>query len=509
MHLRVLAVAAAIILGLLAWPTGVQAESEKVKTNQSTSLYRRAGEQSPVILTLKAGQTVTLLAKDGRWLRVRVSGRTGWIPRSKVDLPEEDDDVVRNTRRQPFVGGRGTKRGFGGEAGPNDRVGADAVGEGDEPKANEPKVSATKPGDKPDVKADEKADVKPGKGDEITPPDDEGEGEGEGEGEKPAVRPTARVESSTVVYDKPDASGGKAFTADPKAVLYVSRSQGNWTRVTNDEGDAGWVLTTRLRMEEGEPAAAGPRTRAIHGRGRVGVTIVSQSLAISGGQATPPDNYTATSSAVTAALGGGVLYPVKKQWWLGADLAYDFAYAFPGISYLGKTTSFQFHNINATATAGYSLADSRRGTTVFGRLGFHYDSFQVANVEDFTQNTAKLPNQIIMGPTVGAAIAMPTLGRKWGLMVTIDTMLFGASLEQTKNLEDGTSPSATAAYMGTSLVYRWKPKVDLQFTLDVDYTSISFGGPPPATSLRAHQGMGNASGSDLSASLAAGVAYAF
>src|ERR1041384_592391 len=127
-----------LILGALAWSR--PADAEKVKTNQSTKLYSRAGEQSPVVLKLKPGQSMTVLAKDGRWLKVRVSGRTGWIPRSKVDLPADDDELARNPRRRPFVDGRGTKRGFGGESGPDDRIGADATGDGDEPKTK-PKSS--------------------------------------------------------------------------------------------------------------------------------------------------------------------------------------------------------------------------------------------------------------------------------------------------------------------------------------------------------------------------------
>src|SRR5688500_20195378 len=91
----------AVVLGISAWSAPAHAETEKVKTNQVTKLHRRPGEQAPVILTIKPGQLVTLLARDGRWLRIRVSGRTGWIARSKVDLPDDEEDFVRNTRRRP------------------------------------------------------------------------------------------------------------------------------------------------------------------------------------------------------------------------------------------------------------------------------------------------------------------------------------------------------------------------------------------------------------------------
>jgi len=63
--------------------------------------------------------------------------------------------------------------------------------------------------------------------------------------------------------------------------------------------------------------------------------------------------------------------------------------------------------------------------------------------------------------------------------------------------------------LGASLTYRWKPKMDLQFTYDLAYTSISFGGQPPATSQRGHTGTAVRSGSDVSNTLTGGITYAF
>src|ERR1700755_899862 len=137
---RALFLVAIVTCGVVGRP-GIS-RAEKVRTNQDTKLYARAGEHAPVLLKVPEGKTMTVLAKDGRWIKVRVSGRTGWVPRSKVDLPEGEDEIARNTRRRPFVDGRGTRRGFGGENGPDDRVGADAVGDGKDGK------------DDPDDKAD-------------------------------------------------------------------------------------------------------------------------------------------------------------------------------------------------------------------------------------------------------------------------------------------------------------------------------------------------------------------
>src|SRR5512140_1269559 len=192
-----------LVLGVLAWPA--PGHAEKVKTNQSTKLYSRAGEQSPVVLSVKSGQTMTVLATDGRWLKVRTQGRTGWIPRSKVDVPEGDEEIARNTRRRPFVDGRGTRRGFGGEGGPDDRVGADATGDGD-----------SKSGNGNDGDGDRKSrGGKPrGGGDGDDSKSDDGD-----TGEAP--RPMAHVSESTTIFSEPNKNSEASFTAGPKTAIYV------------------------------------------------------------------------------------------------------------------------------------------------------------------------------------------------------------------------------------------------------------------------------------------------
>jgi len=485
-----------LILGLVAWPA--PSHAEKVKTNQSTKLYSRAGEQSPVVLTVKSGQTVTLLAKDGRWLKVRVAGRTGWIPRTKVDLPTDDEEIARNTRRRPFVDGRGTKRGgLGGEPAPDDRIGADATGAGEDPK---PRGKPAKDDD-----GDVKPRGKPAKDDDDGDDKTAGGDDGAADDVKEPARPMAHVSKATVAYNDPDGDSGESFTAQPKVALYVGEEKGKWTFIETDEGDAGYVLTSKLDIEA---PPAGPRARAIDLRGRIGVAIVKQSVATAGGTNLPPDNYGASSSSLTLALGATALYPYKARYWIGGEFAYDFDKALPGISYMGKTTGFSFHNLNLRVLGGYDLHKAN-GMLVFARLGFHYDSFQVENVADFTMNTAKLPSQIIAAPTLGAALVIPRLSKMLGLKVSLDTILVGASVSQTKNLEDGTGPSAKALFLGGSLTYRWKPRMDLQATYDLAYTSISFSGAPPATSMRGHTAGKTSSGSDFNNTLSFGIAYAF
>ena len=496
--MRVPALVVVLVLGALAWST--PGHAEKVKTNQSTKLYSQAGEQSPVILKVPSGQTMTLLAKDGRWLKVRVSGRTGWVPRSKVDMPDGDEEIARNTRRRPFVDGRGTKRGFGGEGGPDDRIGADATGDGADARSGK--------GDKGDDGEPKSRTGKAHKGDDGD--DDKPSGGGKdgdddaGDDAKEAPRPMAHVSEKTVITNEPKKNSDESFTAGPKTALYVGETTGKWTFVETDEGDAGYVLTSKLNIEEPE---GGSRMRTIDLRGRLGVTLVRQSLATPGTGPIFPENYSASSSSLTVALGGTVLYPYSKRYWVGGELAYDFDKAIPGISYMNSTTSFTYHNLNLRAAGGYDL-QKKNGMVVYARLGLHYDSFQVDNVTDFTKNTAKLPNQTITAPTLGAALVVPRLTKDLGLKVSLDTILFGSSVAQTKNLEDGTNPSAKALFLGGALTYRWKPKMDLQATYDLTYESLSFGGPPPATSQRGHTGTATRSGSDFNNALSFGIAYA-
>jgi hypothetical protein len=499
------AVFVVLMLGVLAWsrPAG----AEKVKTNQTAKLYSRAGEQSPVILTVKSGQTMTVLAKDGRWIKVRVSGRTGWIPRSKVDLPNDDEEIARNTRRRPFVDGRGTRRGFGGESGPDDRIGADATGDGDDAPRPGGKVARNDDGDPPAHKKSrgDDGDARPARksrGDDDASSAKDGD---DGDDAKEAPRPTAHVAKTTDIYNEPSAGSDASFTAGPRTALYVVEDKGKWTFVENDEGDAGYVLTSKLDIDA---TAGGPHTRMIDLRGRLGFAQVNQSVSTPGGTSPVPDNYSAGSSSIGIALGGEVLYPYQKRYWFGGELGYAFTTTlFGGIQNKDKTIGFSFHNFNLRALAGYDLED-KRGMIAFARLGYHYDSFQVANVNDLMQNTARIPSQIIQGPTIGGGLAIPRLTDSLGLQASLDLMVIGASLEQTKNLEDGTGPGAKAVYLGSALNYRWKPKIDIQGTLDIGYTSISFDGAAPATSMRMHTGTSPSSGSDFNVTLAVGVAYA-
>jgi uncharacterized protein YgiM (DUF1202 family) len=468
----------ALFLVLLLAIVGTSSESraEKVKTNQSTSLLSRPGERGKVFLTIPTGKVMTVLAKDGRWLKVRVMGRTGWVPRSKVDV---SDEIARNTRRRPFVDGRGKGRGFGGEEGPDDRIGADAIGGGVEPNTDEGDEGGGKTG------GGKTGGGKTGGGKTGGGGEDEGDEGGGDEGEdgdtviideeEPTEsRPTARVKAKIVALAEPSEEADESFAATPGMVLYpTGNKQGKYTEVENDDGDLGYVPTSSLEIEEpageveGGGEGGGPaKKRQIDARARLGVTLLSQSSSKGGGVST---------SALTLALGAGYLMPYKAKLMIGGELTYDYAKAIPGIKNpdgMG-TTSIGLHNLRLRALGGYDMKKSN-GMTLFGRLGFHYQSYQVSNVGDLTKNKAKLPSEIIRAPALGFGIAIPQLTKKIGLRASLDAILF-SSVSQTKGLEDGAGPSARGALLEAGMTYRWKKDLDILVTYDLTYFSMSFG----------------------------------
>jgi len=472
--------------------------AEKVRTNQRAKVYNRPGEQGKVLVKLKEGQAMTVLAKEGRWLKVRVSGRTGYIPRSKVDM-SSDEEIVRNTRRRPFVDGRSKRRGFGGiDGAPEDRIAADALGD-------------LEAGGDEDEDADSGDDEDGEGGDGEASDDDEDEDDEDDEDDD---RLRARVSKRTALYDEPDDESDEAYEASPKDVLFVLEQKGKWTLVETEEGDVGYILTDKLELQEAG-GKGGKGGRIIDVRGRLGVTIMSQSLTSAGGTAAWPDRYKLGSSAAAVALGGALLYPYKKNFVVGGELTWDIARAVPGISFdpdgaagpmPSKTTGFTMHNVNVRAVGGYDLK-KQNGMIVFARLGYHYESFLVSNVTNLAENNARLPSEVIKGPMIGAALAIPKLTDKIGVRVNADAMVVGASVTQTKNLEDGANPSAKRYTLGGLFSYRWKSGFDLQASYDLNYASVEFGAPI-ATSMRGHTGTA-VSRTDLTHTVAFGLAKAF
>jgi hypothetical protein len=569
------------------------AAAEKVKSNQDTKVYAHPGEHGKIVAKIKSGQNMTVVNKEGRWIKVRVQGRTGYVARSTVDLPD-NDDLVRNTRRRAFVDGRGTKRGFGGESGPDDRVGADAVGDADDDKGgkadkadkadkddDDEDDAGGKPGKKPSkpAKADKSAKVekpakakpvkadkadkadKPDKADKADSdedddeetvvvdekagakspakagkpskpaPKDDSDSDSDSSDSVPSGRPTARVTAKTVAYNDRTEDSEASFTAKPEMTLYTGETKGKWTFVENDDGDAGWVLSDQLERKGGGgdedtgdsgDGEGGGRTRLLSANARLGVAFMTQGLksagsTIQGGAGVfNVDNYTLGTSAMVIALGGELLYPYGKRMILGGEASLDYAKTLLGGVHIPATMTTPQANtglgrtvLNLRLVAGYDL-HKKSGMMVFGRLGYRYQGLTVDNYNKPTENPAGLPQEVLQAPTLGAALAMPKLTDKIGLAFSLDAILLGASVTQTKGLADGSTPTAKAYYLGAVFTYRWKKDMDLQGTYNLDYASYDFGKPSmdPMLNMRGHTGT-DTTRTDLFHTLVFGVTKGF
>ena len=66
-----------------------QASARPLVVDDTQPMRSRATRRSTAVLTIDAGTTVELLAERDGWLKVRVRGRTGWIPHDRSEGPDD------------------------------------------------------------------------------------------------------------------------------------------------------------------------------------------------------------------------------------------------------------------------------------------------------------------------------------------------------------------------------------------------------------------------------------
>jgi hypothetical protein len=518
-------IAGLLVCGFLLAMAG-SAEADKVRANQRAELFARPGESSRILLHVDEGQSMTVLSTEGRWLKVRVKGRTGFVPRSKID-EDRGGRIDRNTRRRPFVDGRSRERGWAGGA-PDDRVGADAVGDDDDDdddrdrdRDRDDDDDDDRGRDRDDDDDDDRRSSRDDDDDDDDDrdrdrdrddDDDDDEGSGRGRGDRDRdddeeERPTVKVTAKRVtLYDRPSKKSEEMGTARKGDTFYFMREDGNWIMVENDEGDAVWIKSASVSRSGGGGASL--EGRRIVGYGGAGVKLLGQNLRTPGAMNDmPPDNYRLGTSAATIAAGIEVMYPYGPTYRIGGSLEYAGSKAVPGVSYNGASTGLTIHDIDLRVIGGYDLKN-RKGMVAYGRLGYHYENMAVANVSDFTKNTAMIPSEIFSGPVIGGGLDVANLTEKLSLRVILDAMVVGGKRKQTTNLEDGSSPSTKGAWLTGCLLYHWKPKMTINGAYELTYMNTSFG-PQAPNSMRHPAGAGESSRRDLHHSVTVTVGYTF
>jgi uncharacterized protein YgiM (DUF1202 family) len=478
------------------------ADTETVEARNAADVFAAPGEQSRVVTHVRAGKEMVVLQTKNRWLKVRVNGRTGWITRSNVSTVELSEPAPRAKRRRPFVEGRSTRRGSRSNA-PSDRIGGDATDEDvddqsaddddddarlkrerkrarikrkkaqaretDEEILDEDEADAVDAGDDAGASKDDDED------DEDKDSEDKDDGDDEEKKEDDREFVVVKVASAKIYEDASSDSDSMGSVSEGDKLFVVERD-GNWIKVENDDGEAGWVKASKV--EDGE-SGGGYTWEKFAKRARAGLGYESMSQNFTSNGATDP-NYKLSSAAAVLALGGDVLYDYSPKYLIGGDLGYKLAIASPGIRYADDAGNavnigFKIHQVDLGVRGGYKLS-KKSGMAAYGRLGYHYERFGINNVSDFTKNLAYLPSEILQGPTIGGIFEMPKLTDKFAVRASLDYLKFLASRKQTVNLEDGATATPTALWLTAGAVYDWKPAWKITGDYQFTYAKTSWSG---------------------------------
>jgi len=452
------------------------AHAESVRTTKKTRVLARPGEKSRVVTRVRSGTTLAVLSREGRWIKVRANGRTGWITRTSVEPTRQARSSVRKTRRRPFVEGRSRRRGFSGSA-PADRVGADAAGEEvideevideDAPKKKAPrKRTARRSSRHRSARAEDARDDD----DDFVGDDDDAPAEDEADA--PEQRTVVVSAEEADLMDQPSRRSDSVVAVEKGQKLTVLDKDGDWILVENPDGDQGWIRSSDV-------AAASYTYPHMLKRGNAGLGYASLSSAFASDGTGELANYKISTAAMSLSVGGELLYKYSKKYMLGADARYTGTRASPGIRYvdaMGNAADIGFtqHEVSVGASAGYNM-HNKYGAVIYARAGYYYSKLGIENVSDFTKNTAYLPSEILSGITVGGRVELPRVTPKIGLFISVDALYPNGKREQTAGLEDGAVSDVFAAWGLAHLSYQWKPNLSIEAIYRYSYAKTEWTG---------------------------------
>ncbi|HTM23154.1 MAG TPA: SH3 domain-containing protein [Kofleriaceae bacterium] len=467
-----------VAAGALLIATQIPVRAETVKATRPIRVMERPGEKSRVVTRLDEGDTMTVLSRDGRWIKVRANGMSGWITRSSVAATAAARTPAPVTpRRHAFVEGRKARRGFD-NSGPGDRVGADATDGGDEEVLDE---SDDGDADEPEArpapvkKAAPVRNLRVARAEEI---DDEGDDEGDrddGEAKKedqPAER-TVIARADGDLYSRPTSRARSAASVAEGQSLVVVKEQGDWLFVENSDGDSGWIRSSDVRSAGYVYPKAIKRAMAQLGYSSLGSLFASDG----NGELA---NYKMGSAAASLSIGAEYIYRYSDKYLLAGDVRYIGTRGSPGIRYVNMAgdaadIGFTNHEISLGARGGYNFQNDK-GMVAYGRLGYYYGKFGINDVSNFEVNLAYLPSELLTGITVGASLDIPHWSDKLGFRAGIDALYPNGKRVQTQGLEDGAVSKVFAAWASVGATYQWKPNLAIELGYRYAYAKTDWVG---------------------------------
>jgi SH3-like domain-containing protein len=379
------------------------AHAEPRRTLEEVTLRKKPGEKEAVIARLPAGTPVTVLALDGRWLLVRVTGGTGangvngYLTRTTVSAPAPGDT-------EPGASWSAARK----------REGQD----GQIVSALYVQVAAPR--------AALRATPSPA---------------------APQVAEVARGGRLEVV----DAASDPAWT-------HVRDAAGHDGWIARDQIDNGAaavavaVVDSAELREGGRPGGdAGARTtRALAVRADLGIGFRALGMDLTSNAEGGLTNYVLDADAVAATLDLDVAMRLAGRMFVAADARVSASDSSPGIDYPGPTApagKIAFRTLTSDTGVRVGLR-ARRVFDLAVRAGAHYDAFVATDVK----NAGMLPRERLLGATLGARVDIAPARSRFTITARFDALVLGGR-RQTAGLEDGTSSTARALWGGLTMRY--------------------------------------------------------
>ena len=380
------------VLVFVVLVTGSIASAEPRRTTESVTLRKKPGEKETAVATVPANTEVTVLGEEGRWLKVKVNGNTGYLTRTTVsggDAKDVDAKPQWSAARRTEDGKEMTELFV------------------EAPKAGA-LVTEPKPG------AGKIADIAKGARLVVLDATTPGWLHARDDGGHEGWIATGEVQN-----------GATAVTVSGAGVdLAGSAVEQTYTR---------------------------PPVGALAIRAEVGLAYRSLGMDLTSNAEGGLTNYLVDADAAAAVIDVDARQQLSPSLFAGADLRMVASESSPGIDYPGPTAppgKIPFATF-ATDVGVRAGIHAKQAFDLALRLGGHYDAFLPKSVD----NAGSLPRERLIGVTAGVRADIVPPHSRFGAAVRFDIMALG-SRAQTPGLEDGTSSTARALWGGVTVRYQ-------------------------------------------------------
>jgi hypothetical protein len=382
-------VVVAIALSSL-WLGMAELRAEPRRTTEQVTLRKKPGEKETALVLLEANTEVTVLAEEGRWLKVKVRDAVGYLTRTTVTTG--DAPTAQGSASDAWSAARRTPDGH---------------------EVTELFVDAPSAG----------------------------------------VLAASPEPSAAKVADVPKGTRLTVLDAATPGWLHARDAAGHegWIASGNVQNGAIAVEVPGVDLQGRAADYNRAPEGALAIRGSIGFGYRSLGMDLSSNAEGGLTNYLVDADAAAAVLALDVRSRLVAPWFVAGDARVELSSSSPGIDYPGPTAPpgkipFTTFATDAGARAGLRL---KSAIDLALRVGGHYDAFVTKSVD----NAGMLPRERLLGVTAGLRADILPPHSRFAASARFDILALG-SRAQTPGLEDGTSSTAHALWGGVTVRYQ-------------------------------------------------------